>query len=226
MKQQFIENPEKKWQKGMTLIELIVVVTIVLLLLIALYRNVNNHVAKARDADRKKDLQTIKVAFENYYNDKGCYPPEGSLEDCGSVALDPWLKQIPCDELGQPYLYLPVNDESGHPCAGYRVLTQLTVLNDPMIKKVGCPGGCGVPLGIEHPERYNYGIAEGVALNQNNVYIAPTISIIEYCENVSNACYCCPAPGDGCNLYNPATPETCNDGPFATLGECQAAGCI
>jgi hypothetical protein len=36
-----------------------------------------------------------------------------------------------------------------------------------MIEQAGCPNGCGgIPVGVEHPETYNYGIAEGVPLDQ------------------------------------------------------------
>lgn len=221
VKQQLSRKPEKKWQNGVTLIELVVVVTILLFLMIVLYRSMSRHLNKAKDAERKKDLQTIKVAFEDYFNDNACYPDVDALNNCGSTALQPWLKNIPCDPLGDAYLYLPVNDASGNPCAGYRVLTKLAISDDPMIERVGCPGGCGgvFPPTITDPESYNYGIAEGVALNQSTTYVAPTMAVDCNTED----CYCCPAPGDSCNLYNPGDP--CNNGPFTNPQECIDAGC-
>jgi len=167
VKWQSTQKPEKKWQKGITMIELLIVVTIILILMVALYRTIGRDTNKARDADRKADLKEIKVAFESYYNDNNCYPDAGVLENCGSAELSPYLRTIPCDKIGQAYLYLPVANADGPTCGGYRVLTQLVILNDPMIEQVGCPGGCGgIPAGIDHPETYNYGIAEGVSLRQ------------------------------------------------------------
>lgn len=65
---------------------------------------------KARDAQRKKDLNRIKIAFEEYYNDKGCYPNsilKTKLVDklnCGSSSVFvPYLTPWPCDPNGEPY---------------------------------------------------------------------------------------------------------------------------
>ncbi|MFA6814522.1 MAG: hypothetical protein WCR60_03190, partial [Patescibacteria group bacterium] len=197
VKQQFAPKPDKKTQMGISVIEVLMMVAILLLLMVALYRTIGRDVDKARDADRKNDLKEIKIAFENYYNDKGCYPPPGSLDDCGDTSLAPYLAQIPCDKLGQPYLYLPVANASGSSCGGYRVLTKLTILNDPMIEQVGCLGGCGeIPAGVKDPERYNYGIAEGVPLRQSVAAPVPTVDP-GFCT--SGTCYCCNNPPANCN---------------------------
>jgi len=51
---------------------------------------------KARDAQRKKDLGRIKIAFEEYYNDKGCYPGQdfmaelSSVVSCNTKVFSPW----------------------------------------------------------------------------------------------------------------------------------------
>ena len=63
-------------RKGFTLIELMVVVTILAIMSMILVGIINPIalVNRGRDARRKKDLARIKTAFEEYYNDKGCYP--------------------------------------------------------------------------------------------------------------------------------------------------------
>ena len=215
VKQQLAKKPEKKTQTGISIIEVLIVVSILLLLMVALYRTISRDVEKARDADRKKDLKDIKIAFENYYNDKGCYPPAGSLENCGSTALAPYLAQIPCDKKEQAYLYLPVNNAASQPCAGYRVLTKLAILNDPMIEQVGCPLGCGgIPVGlVDDPEKYNYGIAEGVPLDQ-------TSFVVDQDDCGSTTCYCCNTL-PGCNVYN-GPPGTCNGNAYSTQEACIA----
>lgn len=220
VKQQLAKKPEKKTQTGISIIEVLIVVSILLLLMVALYRTISRDVEKARDADRKKDLKDIKIAFENYYNDKGCYPPAGSLENCGSTVLAPYLAQIPCDKKQQAYLYLPVNNAQDLPCAGYRVLTKLAILNDPMIEQVGCPLGCGgIPAGmVDDPEKYNYGIAEGIPLNQ---FVTPPIPTVDppTCS-VGNPCYCCNTPPN-CNVYT-GIPGICNGNAYENINDCIA----
>lgn len=54
---------------------------------------------KAFDAHRKKDLEDLKIAFENYYSDYACYPTQEQIENCNSDDLKPYLKEIPCDPI-------------------------------------------------------------------------------------------------------------------------------
>ncbi|NLG06726.1 MAG: hypothetical protein GX559_03465 [Candidatus Pacebacteria bacterium] len=213
---QMPSKPEKKTQMGVSVIEVLIVVAIALLLMVALYRTLGNDVNKARDTDRKKALKEIKIAFENYYNDNDCYPPADSLENCGDTNLAPYLAQVPCDKLGQNYLYVPVANTRGATCGGYRVLTKLAILSDPMIEQVGCPFGCGnLPEDVESPESYNYGIAEGVPLNQNIASPPPPIDLADC--SPTNECYCCNVP-PGCNVYNGS--GICNSNAYATHQEC------
>ncbi len=220
VKQQLVPNPEKKTQKGMSTIEILVIVAILLILMLALYRTLGRDVDKARDADRKQDLKEIKVAFENYYNDKGCYPPEGALDTCGDTALAPYLPQVPCDKLGHSYLYLPVANAQGASCGGYRILTKLSILKDPMIVQVGCPNGCGgIPVGIADPNSYNYGIAEGVPLDQSLTSPIPTV---DPGSCTSGTCFCCNNPPANCNVYD-GPPGVCNGSAYSSNAECIAA---
>jgi general secretion pathway protein G len=220
VKRQLSKKLEKKWQKGVTLIEVLMVVAILLVLMIALYHTIGREIDKSRDANRKKDLKEIKIAFENYYNDHGCYPQDNILENCGGGELRPYLPEIPCDPLGFPYLYLPISDIfANNNCGGYRVLTRIGILNDPDIEAVGCPEGCGgIPAGISSPESYNYGIAEGLALDQT----PPPVDTIDPSLCTPEAhCYCCPAPGDQCNSWWPAGGGVCSvGGPYRTLDDC------
>lgn len=56
------------------------------------------------DAVKKSDLNRIKVASENYFSDKGCYPPQTFFDNCNGADLQPYLNKIPCDpETKQPY---------------------------------------------------------------------------------------------------------------------------
>lgn len=66
---------------------------------------------KARDARRKSDLNKMKVAFEEYFNDKGVYPFLAGLEACNQksncgkpiAGMSKYLKNCLCDAYGNPY---------------------------------------------------------------------------------------------------------------------------
>ncbi len=142
---------------GFSLLEVLIVVAILGILLIAGMFFMQRHLMRARDAQRKSDLDRIRTAFEEYYNDYRCYPAPGYLTVCGSTALSPYLKEIPCDPLTkEPYAYFGLN---GNVCSGYRILVKLEIQNDQDILTIGCDftEGCGWE---ENPE-YNYGVAAG-----------------------------------------------------------------
>ena len=66
---------------------------------------------KAKDSRRKEDLNKIKIAFEEYFNDKGTYPFMASLEACNQksncgkpiAGMSSYLKNCLCDPYGNPY---------------------------------------------------------------------------------------------------------------------------
>ncbi len=140
---------------GFTLMEILIVVSILLLLLFLVMLNFKTQLNRANDAKRKTDLQKIQKAYEEYFNDKGCYPDQWVLRSCGGNGLDPYLPKIPCDPVTKlPYLYVP---GSPRVCSGYRVCTKLEDTKDPDITRIGCDpvSGCGFLPG------YNYCVASG-----------------------------------------------------------------
>ncbi len=145
--------------EGFTLIEILIVVLILGVLLTMSAHYLMRHLARARDAERKGDLEKIREAFEDYYNDNSCYPPIGSLEDCGSYALKPYLNEIPCDPKSKkPYPYLALR---GNECAGYKIVTNLEYDEDPMIERAGCSYAAGCDYTDDDGEVYDYGIVAG-----------------------------------------------------------------
>ena len=224
-----------KQQKGLTLIEILIVVALLILLFLALFKIFNVDVNRAKDAERKSDLRDIKLAFEDYYNDKQTYPPEDFLTDCGGDSLRPYLKEVPCDpETGEPYLYIPFPG-NGDNSQGYRVLSILTDLSDPIIEKLGCQYGCGIPEDNPHYAssfKYVYGIAEGVALvlegatfptntpvPSNTATPIPT-AVPEYCD--THLCFCCAnsayTTSQDCNVW--VQGNNCDMGPYTTVSQC------
>lgn len=146
-------------KRGFTLIELLIAVSIILLLLLLIFINWRLQIDRGYDVLRKKHLTDIKRAFEEYYNDKNCYPPATILGNCNGPELRPYLQAIPCDPVSKlPYKYVPVDDSNL--CRGFRVFTSLRDTSDGDIGRLGCNGitGCGFGAG------FNYGISSGATV--------------------------------------------------------------
>ncbi len=130
---------------GFTLTEVLVIIAIIAILAaIMLMVNWRVNIYRAQDARRKSDLANIRRAFEEYYNDKQCYPPADVLDTCGASTLSPFLAKIPCDPVsGEPYKYVPENE--ANVCTGNRLCAKLQDFGDPDIRALGCDGrnGCG-----------------------------------------------------------------------------------
>jgi type II secretory pathway pseudopilin PulG len=167
-----------QWSLGVTLIEILIVITILSLLGLAMLFAVRLQLAHTRDAQRKTHLDKLRVVFENYYNDNGCYPPldiffngttgpDASL--CGQplAQLQPYLDVVPCDPQSHlPYAYYSPNGKTI--CEGYRLYTQLEDKSDASISRVGCDKtGCG------NLTTYNYGVSVGTNLVDTST-ITPT----------------------------------------------------
>ncbi len=118
-------------RRGFTLIELMVVISIISLLSSIVLASVKTVRMKARDARRKEDLHNIYTALHLYYDEKGYLPHtfnnsnDESLDgdsDCGTWDYsndqennginDPWLKflepyfggAVPRDPINEPCL--------------------------------------------------------------------------------------------------------------------------
>lgn len=156
--------------QGMSMIEILVVVAIIAILGAALLLSINRQTSKAQDAQRKDDLEDLRIAFEDYYNDNECYPDMTILNNCGGNDLKPYLNEIPCDPKDNtPYVGSSLGDDG---CSGYRVLTKLVNKSDPNIESMGCDAvnGC-----FYSDPAYNYGIAMGAPLTSASwVTVMPT----------------------------------------------------
>ncbi|MFA6007209.1 MAG: type II secretion system protein [Candidatus Shapirobacteria bacterium] len=179
----------KRW--GVTLVELIIVIGI-LAVMVSVMAGILNPIAlvnKARDVQRKKDLGRIKIAFEDYYNDKGCYPDQTLVAElmAKSVCKNynfvdfPWLKPWPCDPSGTPYQILVGYDDK---CPKwYKVLTSLENKTD---KDIVLGLGETTVFGVANTE-VNYGISSGnITTNQDMAKNDP------HCVSLGN-CYYYPA---------------------------------
>jgi general secretion pathway protein G len=80
-------NKVNFFQKGFTLIELLVVISVIGLLTALIMVNFNAARERARDVQRKSDLDQIKKALRMYYNDSNLYPDTGGgnkIQACGN----------------------------------------------------------------------------------------------------------------------------------------------
>lgn len=114
-----------KRKTGFSLIELLIVVSIIAILIIGAILMLNKQRDRADDARVKAELDRLKIAFEEYHNDNGCYPPPewfDSKDDCGSNQFSPYLNAISCDKnTGLPYVL--ETDETG--CGWYKLYATL-----------------------------------------------------------------------------------------------------
>ena len=74
-----------KLSKGFTLVELLIVVSIIGILASMIITNVTSSRSKADDAKRKSDLNQLKTAMQLYYGDNQGYPggAGSSINACG-----------------------------------------------------------------------------------------------------------------------------------------------
>jgi prepilin-type N-terminal cleavage/methylation domain-containing protein len=133
---------------GFTLVELLVVVSLILILAMFLFMAYQGQIDKARDARRKSDLDKLKIALENYASDYSCYPDEADVV-CNSVALAPYIDKVPCDPSNETDSYKYVRPS----CSGFVVFALLNKESDPVIAEKSCLFGCGPSYS------YNYYVA-------------------------------------------------------------------
>ena len=79
---------------GFTMIELLVVLTLIVLLASLGMVQYQNSVQRAREATLKEDLFRMRDAIDQYYADKGKYP--GAL---GDLVADGYMREVPEDPM-------------------------------------------------------------------------------------------------------------------------------
>tara|TARA_Y100000310_G_C20557120_1_gene751125 strand:- start:229 stop:618 length:390 start_codon:yes stop_codon:yes gene_type:complete len=92
--------------KGFTLVELIVVITIIMLVTavgVISFTGINK---RSRDSRRLSDLKKVSIALEIYRQENGSYPDDGDLDDLESDYID----AIPTDPKSFSYYYDQTSD--------------------------------------------------------------------------------------------------------------------
>lgn len=214
----------KRILSAFTLVEILIVSTVIGLVTIFSVVNGQTQLQKTRDAVRKSNIDQIKLAIEEYYQDKECYPQAlptcgNSFQDGSKVIID----SIPCDPTEKlSYTYVP---ETSNCPKSYQLYATLEYKNDGIIDKIGCRNGCG-------PEcQFNYGVAStNEKLNpfcdENLVQDSPSAiatqipinqptEVIQYVCSPNGNCeaYSNPEISDCPNVYvnDPLCQNTCTD---------------
>lgn len=118
-----------KLKSGFTLVELLVVVSLIGVLSTLVIANLNSARERARDAERKSDLRNIQTALRLYYNDAGRYPAGTSTMTACGTGTSPsacsygsvwdrsgttYMNILPKDPLSptQDYVYTYIDDDN------------------------------------------------------------------------------------------------------------------
>jgi type II secretion system protein G len=103
-------------QRGFTLIEMMIVVSIIAILVTILVPNFMRARAQAQTAACEGNLKEIATALELYETDHDSYPQSGTV-DSSNTDLQPYLQQTPVDPAagpGKPYTFTVATDSSGN----------------------------------------------------------------------------------------------------------------
>lgn len=79
---------------GFTLMELLLVMLLVALLAGIAVPVVTTAIVRAKEAALKENLRVMRTAIDDYYTDKGAYPP-----DLEQLVVERYLRSIPSDPL-------------------------------------------------------------------------------------------------------------------------------
>ncbi|GIW62195.1 MAG: hypothetical protein KatS3mg090_0021 [Patescibacteria group bacterium] len=189
-----------KKQAGLSLMETLIVITLILLILAVLlfFINVRGQLGKGWDGKRKADLNELSKVFEDYYNDKNCYPKpeevcvEGPITEyqednvyacriCGG-SLSPYKDELPCDPEDPHHIYLYTVDDLNCP-SFFVIYSKLSNEQDPEIAELGCNlNTCG-------PGDQGYNYAE----------LSPNADLLNNICVESSALFCYPQGQSACN---------------------------
>ena len=84
----------KSTQRGFTLLELLVVMTIIGILAAIAVPALRDSPQRAREAALREDLFTMRSVIDQYHGDKGAYPP-----DLQTLVSAGYLRKIPTDPM-------------------------------------------------------------------------------------------------------------------------------
>jgi general secretion pathway protein G len=107
---------KRRFEKGFTLIELMVVILIIGLLATIVVQNLRGATDRAKRVKAEADISALKTALDRYYLDNGSYPTTDqglqALVSAPTTGRTPanyeeggYIERVPPDPWGNPYLY-------------------------------------------------------------------------------------------------------------------------
>jgi general secretion pathway protein G len=104
------DDKKSSGRGGFTLLELIVVISILGILISIALPNYRNTILQAREAVLRENLYRLRDLIDQYQSDKGKYP-----ETLEALVTDGYLRKIPADPMTpEPWTEIPPeNDGSG-----------------------------------------------------------------------------------------------------------------
>lgn len=126
-------NNQSSNKKAFSLIELILVFTLIGIISAVTYNIFGTARIGSRDSKRKTDVETIRGALERYRYDNGSYITGASL----SSLVPNYLNALPVDpDTTRAYAYTSSNGKSYLVCASMESVSNQT-------GGAGCPAACG-----------------------------------------------------------------------------------
>lgn len=94
-------------KKGFTLVELLVVITIMAIIMAVATVSYQKTIQLSRDSKRKTDLELVRQALETYRSEKGAYPITSGAISTSLTALTTgsYITSIPADPQTNTYAY-------------------------------------------------------------------------------------------------------------------------
>ncbi len=124
--------------KGFTLIELIITVTIISILAVSGLGSYRSAQKRARDAKRVQDMRTIQTSAEQYYvMSEGDYPADTN-DSSWTINGNRTLDTFPIDSLGIGYSYTTFTD--GYCACALVEDTKVSNASDSTNCNIGTPG--------------------------------------------------------------------------------------
>jgi type II secretory pathway pseudopilin PulG len=194
-------------KNAFTLVELLIIMAILAILTVMMTGILDPMalINRGGDAKRKKDINRIKIALEEYMSDKGTLPTDlteptllelNNSSNCGSDIFSPWLAPWPCDPSGGAYKI--ATDTEENPPSWFVVLTKLKNRNDDQI-----------PEAWANYEEGTYMVKGGYSNAEVNFGVSSS-NIVWYDRDLS-----------GCFNPSPLVDKQCYEADMGDEGSCQ-----
>lgn len=194
---------------GFTLIEVIIVISILSFLILMVAYLSRKQIFKGYDAKRKADLHRIQIAIEEYEKDHDCYPTEELLECNPGTGLQPYLTKIPCDpETNESYVFEIPESE----CPNWYILYSNLANSETSICSLGCGPGYSYNFYVSSPNAPDPETSPESSFNPNPITFG---CFSGTCAQVPTGSSCQPT------FNNSGCYGACTDGLGNPQNECQ-----